>query len=99
MENLVITDFTAAEAAETEVDFPAGTPPIAAINWARLLHAPAAGGAHTEVDLVYTDPITADDQIRLIDKDTFGIRPAVAIEIHDTLHLNVVEVGEKVEIS
>ena len=99
MENLVITDFIAGAAAETEVDFPAGTPPIAAINWARLLHTAAAGGAHTEVDLVYADPITADDQIRLIDKDTFGIQPAVAIEIHDTLHLNVVEVGEKVPTS
>ncbi|GAJ14684.1 unnamed protein product, partial [marine sediment metagenome] len=32
-------------------------------------------------------------------KDTFGIRPTVGIEIHDTLHLNVVEVGEKVPTS
>ena len=97
MKNLVITDFTAGAGVPTDVDVPAGTPPLAALNWARLLQTPAAGGAHSEVDLSIVDTISADDQITLKDQDTITIRPAAAILIHDTLHLNVVEVGEKVK--
>ena len=51
MKNLVITDFTAGASTSSDIAFPTGTPPVAAINWARLLQTPAAGGAHTEVDL------------------------------------------------
>ena len=101
MENLVVTDFTVtAGAAPVDVDFPDGTPPVGEILWARLLKVAAAGGAHTEVDLTVKANKAAIDgtnQIALVDKDTFTIRPAADILIHETLHLNVLEVGEKVK--
>ncbi len=101
MKSMVVTDFTVtAGAAPVDVDFPAGTPPVDEILWARLLQTPAAGGAHSEVDLTVKANKAAIDgtgQIAVVDKDTFTIRPAANILIHDTLHLNVVEVGEKVK--
>ena len=101
MKNLVVTDFTVtAGAAPVDVDFPAGSPKVAEILWARVLKTPAAGGAHSEVDLTVKPSkgdIDGTDQIAVVDEDTFTIRPAADILIHETLHLNVVEVGEKVK--
>ncbi|GAJ02436.1 unnamed protein product [marine sediment metagenome] len=100
MRNLVITDFAITAGVDpVDFDLPAGTPPVEEILWARLLQTPAIGGNHTEVDLTVMAnkaAIIAVDQIAVVDENTLTIRPTADILIHDTLHLNVLEKGERV---